>query len=150
MRKVLHGKEMNRTSRCENTIFSKYLTLPMATFPHTYIYDMYRLLYRIRPDSNRYLHPRQGSTLPIKLITLSNIYVHTKMFLIFFLEYDSHIFLYNIVLTASKLMRPFSLKRCFSNGTLKVNDRSLKKGLYLKYINILFIHYYLYLVISFV
>ena len=38
MRKVLHGKEMNRTSRCENTIFSKYLTLPMATFPHIYLY----------------------------------------------------------------------------------------------------------------
>ena len=28
-----HGKEMTRTSKCKNTIFSKYLTLPLVTFP---------------------------------------------------------------------------------------------------------------------
>jgi hypothetical protein len=30
---LCHGKEMIRTSKCYNTIFSKYLTLPIATFP---------------------------------------------------------------------------------------------------------------------
>ena len=29
----VHGKEMIRTSRCKNTIFSKYFALPMAIFP---------------------------------------------------------------------------------------------------------------------
>ena len=30
---LCYGKEMIRTSKCYNTIFSKYLTLPIATFP---------------------------------------------------------------------------------------------------------------------
>jgi len=30
---LCRGKEMIRTSKCYNTIFSKYLTLPIATFP---------------------------------------------------------------------------------------------------------------------
>ena len=40
-----HGKEMIRTSRCINTIFSKYLALPMATFPYIFIIDWYFCLY---------------------------------------------------------------------------------------------------------
>lgn len=30
-----HGKEVNRTPKCKNIIHSKYLTLPLETFPYT-------------------------------------------------------------------------------------------------------------------
>ena len=41
-----------------NTIFSKYLTLPIATFPRT------------KSDLNRYFLSRQDNALPIKLLVL--------------------------------------------------------------------------------
>ena len=55
---------MIRTSRCLDTIFSKYLALPIATFPFK----------RVRPAPTRHLFPRQGNPLPIKLLTLSDYY----------------------------------------------------------------------------
>ena len=62
------GKEMIWTSKCINTIFSKYLALPMATFPGLVI--SITISKRARSATIRYLLSRQESSLPIKLIAL--------------------------------------------------------------------------------
>ena len=59
--KVLYGRKVIRTPKCHNTIFSKYLTLPMETLPlnmrikelHIYLLIMSQICYY-------YTNPRNG------------------------------------------------------------------------------------------
>lgn len=54
-----YRKRGDSNTQCKNTIFSKYLALPIATFP-----------LRVKPATIRHLSPWQGDPLPIKLLTL--------------------------------------------------------------------------------
>ena len=72
---IIFGKEMIRTSICFHTIFSKYFTLPMVTFP--LILVNIKIDRRARPATIRHLLSRQESSLPIKLIAHIELNVNT-------------------------------------------------------------------------